>query len=72
MKGRNELRLNAATMLEALQEYLDNRYTKPIAVRSVELRTEYGESWFVVRVDEVEPPVQVAGIDPQVAVPDGD
>ncbi len=53
MKGNNELRLNDATMIEALQEYFDKRFTgAPFSVASVKHEQSGYESTFVVRVEE--------------------
>jgi hypothetical protein len=35
MNGNNSLILNEATIIEAMQEYLDKRYTPNISVKSV-------------------------------------
>lgn len=57
MKGNNELRLSPATVIEALQEYLDKRYTPNVVVQSVEKKSEgYGDDWFVVKVAPKETP----------------
>lgn len=53
MKGNNELRLNQATIIEAVQEYLAKRYTPTPFVKSVAMSKEsYGSDWFVVQVEE--------------------
>lgn len=36
MKGNNELRLNHATMIEALQFWVDSKFIGPLRVESVE------------------------------------
>lgn len=35
MKGTNTLELNEATMIEAVQFWLDSQFTKPVTVTSV-------------------------------------
>jgi hypothetical protein len=56
MKGNNELRLNQATLIEAVQEYLAKRYTPTPKVNSVELSKEgYGDPLFLVKVEEQHP-----------------
>lgn len=53
MKGNNELRLNDATVIEALQEYFDKRFTgAPVNVTSVKREQSGYESTFVVQVEE--------------------
>lgn len=39
MRGNNTLYLNQATMIEALQEYFDKRYTVPVQIASVTQNT---------------------------------
>jgi hypothetical protein len=54
MKGNNELRLNEATMIEAVQEYLDKRAIVPKdRVTSVKANNSYG---FEVKIAEAEAP----------------
>ena len=56
MKGSNELRLNGATLIEALQEYFDKRYAPKIKVISVEQApSPYGNE-FSVKVESVSEP----------------
>lgn len=53
MRGNNELHLNAATVIEALQEYLQFRYTKPIKVTSIKMESKgYTGDTFIVSVAE--------------------
>lgn len=57
MKGNNELHLNDETLIEALQEYFNKRYTPTPKVESVRLGENKGYSStpvFVVTVTEVE------------------
>lgn len=57
MKGNNELRLNEATVVEALQEYLAKRYTPTPKVESISADSKiYDGSWFIVKLSEVEAP----------------
>jgi len=49
MIGKNTLRLNNATVLEALQEYFDERYFHALLVLSVD--KPYGGEDFVVEVE---------------------
>lgn len=58
MKGSNSLHLNEPTIVEAVQEYLDKRYTPHVKVCSVKQST--GGSYpqhegFTVAVAEQEP-----------------
>ncbi len=56
MKGRNELRLNTATLIEALQEYFDRRITgAKQKVTSIDKCTNCpADSTYLVNVEEVE------------------
>ena len=55
MKGNNELRWNEATIIEAVQEYLDKRYTPKVRVVAVAIDgTSYQASVFVVKVEEIQ------------------
>lgn len=36
MTGMNTIRLNSATMVEAMQQYFDKEFTKKVIVKSVE------------------------------------
>lgn len=51
MLGSNSLLMNGATVMEALQEYLDKRYTPNVKVSDV--RYDPNQSVFVVKVEEV-------------------
>lgn len=60
MKGSNELHLNLATMLEALQEYFDKRLPgHPIDVTNIS-QTSQSTPAFKVNVTEREKPVRGA------------
>lgn len=54
MKGNNELRLNDATMMEALQEYFDKRITGSLVdVKSIKCESQgYAGNTFIVQVAE--------------------
>ena len=55
MKGSNDLRWNEATIIEAVQEYLDKRYTPNVTVTSVKSESKnYGDGGFLVTVVEKE------------------
>ncbi len=54
MKGSNELKLNEATLIEAMQEYLDKRYTSKVAVQSVKQTGSGYSAEFTVAVMEIE------------------
>jgi len=61
MKGNNELRLNDATVIEALQEYFDKRFTgAPVRVTSVKRESSGYDSTFIVLVEERSPEGVVA------------
>lgn len=56
MKGNNVFTLNQATMIEAVQEYLDKRYSPKVNVATVRANTSgtYGqEGTFIVDVKEI-------------------
>ena len=58
MKGNNMLTLNTATIIEAVQEYLDKRLTSDARVRVTDVSPDssYVSTTYVVRVtDEQEP-----------------
>ena len=54
MKGSNELHINQATIIEAVQEYLDKRYTPTPMVVSVtmESKSAYSGDVFVIKLDQ--------------------
>lgn len=54
MKGNNELRLNHATMIEALQLWIDSKFKGPLRVESVEQLsdTNYCREFAVKVTDE--------------------
>lgn len=52
MKGTNEIHVNQATMIEALQEYFDERYEPSIEVTTVRAAQN---NEYVVVVKEKEP-----------------
>ena len=56
MKGSNTLLLNQATVIEALQEYLDKRYEPKVKVVSVnkDASQSYGDDSFKVLISEPE------------------
>ena len=63
MKGANELQLNQATLVEAVQEYLDQRTTNKcrVTVESVTGQVVNGHtSYFKVKVTEAEEPPVLA------------
>jgi hypothetical protein len=56
MKGNNVMHLNSATLIEAVQEYLDKRITPNIKVESVlaNSSTAYEQAgMFVIKVSEM-------------------
>ena len=55
MKGNNTLRLNGATLTEALQEYLDKRYNPKVTVAGVTMLTLDSAPVFEVKVEEIVP-----------------
>ena len=56
MKGNNELKLNEATIIDAVQEYLDKRYTPKVVVTSVkETSNSSYSAEFTVKVEETKP-----------------
>lgn len=52
MKGNNELHLNEATIIEAVQEYLAKRYTPTPKVTSVAMEKSGYDTTFVVKCEE--------------------
>lgn len=54
MKGNNMLALNTATIIEAVQEYLDKRLTSNARVRVTDVSQDssYGSATYVVRVTD--------------------
>lgn len=54
MKGNNTILMNGATMMEALQEYLDKRYNPVVKV--VDVKYDPNLSVYAVRVEEVKTP----------------
>ena len=69
MKGSNELHLNQATIIEAIQEYLDKRYTPKPRVVSVSTESKgYGEKQkFTVIVEELVANVEKTTTPPSAA-----
>jgi len=54
VKGNNDLRWNQATIIEAVQEYLNRRYTPNVKVTSVSPVAGYGnDADFKVMVEEI-------------------
>jgi hypothetical protein len=52
MKGSNELRLNEATIIEAVQEYLDKRLpTTPVVVKSIDENNGGYNKTFIVKIE---------------------
>lgn len=54
MRGNNTLHLNEATIIEAVQEYLDKRYTPTPKVTGIDLSSDYTGKTFKVAVVEEE------------------
>lgn len=61
MKGNNTLTWNKATMIEAVQEYLDKRYTPRIEVTNVQFgATGSRDSFDVCVTDDTRTPSPVS------------
>jgi hypothetical protein len=51
-KGNNELHINHATMMLAVQMWLDATMTNPPKVTSVSASTQYGADQFILKIEE--------------------
>lgn len=52
MKGTNELKLNTATMMQAVQEYLDKRLQPAVKVANVEGPSGSYIQYYTVTIEE--------------------
>jgi hypothetical protein len=57
MLGSNEVRLCAAAMIEAMQEWADEHLVDPVVVEGVTPVTEYQSTTFVIKL---KPPAEPA------------
>jgi hypothetical protein len=55
MKGNNTIDMNGATMIEAVQMYLDSQFTGKHTVKSVKAKTGgYNDVGFEIEIVEIE------------------
>lgn len=52
MKGNNNIHINDATIIEAMQEYFQSRYKSPIKVTGV--KRDGSNGFFIVSIEGVE------------------